>query len=89
VRATDPRDQIVEVARRFDLPTAMVPFSRCTACNGELREVAKKEIAHRLPPGAKEHYDEFRQCPDCERVYWEGSHFDRLREIVDLVRPNA
>lgn len=85
VRAVDPREQIVEITRRFDLATSMAPFSRCTACNGELRAANKEEITHRLPPGTREHYDEFHQCPDCRRVYWEGSHFDRLQEIVDLV----
>jgi uncharacterized protein with PIN domain len=85
VRAIGPRQQLIEVAGRFDLASSMLPFSRCTACNGELRPVAKEAIVHRLPPGTREHHDDFQQCPECGRAYWRGAHFDRLQEIVDLV----
>jgi uncharacterized protein with PIN domain len=89
VRAINPRRQLLEVAGRFDLASSMLPFRRCTACNAELRPVAKNAIVHRLPRGTREHHDDFHQCLDCRRVYWKGAHFDRLQEIVDLVAATA
>jgi uncharacterized protein with PIN domain/sulfur carrier protein ThiS len=86
VRATDRRRQVVEVLERFDLFGAIAPFARCLECNGVLEAVAKEEIEHRLPPRTRRDYHDFRRCPDCGRVYWQGSHYDRLAALVEDVR---
>ena len=85
VRAAEPTEQLVEVARRFDLSDDMQPFTRCMECNGVVRSVAKASIDHLLEPLTRRYFDEFRQCPDCERVYWKGSHHRRLETIVETV----
>ncbi len=85
VRSTDPQEQVIEVARRFDLVSSLDAFSRCMACNGELRAVEKDDIAERLTPRTREHYDDFRTCTGCERIYWKGSHYAELRRVVDRV----
>lgn len=89
VRAHLPRDQAVEVLRRFDLLGAIAPFGRCLACNGVLREVAKAEVTDVLPPRTRREFDEFRRCAGCGHVYWKGSHYDRLRALVDDVVAGA
>jgi uncharacterized protein len=86
VRATDRRCQVVEVLRRFDLFGAIAPFGRCLECNGLLEAVAKEEVENRLPPRTRRDYHDFRRCPDCRRVYWQGSHFDRLADLVEDIR---
>ncbi len=86
VRETDRRRQVTEVLRRFDLFEAVSPFGRCLECNGMLEPVAKEEVEDRLPPRTRRDYDEFRRCPDCERIYWKGSHYDRLAGLVEDVR---
>ena len=25
-------------------------------------------------------------CPDCSRIYWQGSHYDRLAALVEDIR---
>jgi len=86
VRETDRRLQIVEILRRFDLFGAIAPFGRCLACNGELEPVAKTEVEARLPPRTRQDYDAFWTCPDCGRIYWKGSHYDRLATQVEDIR---
>lgn len=86
VRNTDPALQLREVVQRFGLETALAPFTRCMACNGLLEDVEKDEVTHRLEPGTRRSYDEFRRCAGCGRVYWRGAHFDRLLDIVDAAR---
>lgn len=82
VRATRPRAQVVEVLRRFPLGPAAVPFSRCLVCNGVLQPVAKEAVAGQVPPRSYAAFDEYRRCPDCARVYWSGTHHERLVELV-------
>lgn len=86
VRESDPRAQLAAVVRRFDLWRALRPFSRCLRCNGLLAEVAKEQVADRLPPRVREHCYELRSCQGCGRLYWKGSHYDRLALLVQEIR---
>jgi len=83
VRATDPMEQVPEVLHRFGAPETVAPFSRCMACNGLLRPADRDQVEDRLLPDTREYYREFRECPDCRRVYWDGSHVRRMRAWVD------
>ncbi|MGD2059985.1 MAG: Mut7-C RNAse domain-containing protein [Acidimicrobiia bacterium] len=86
VRATDPREQLIEVVRRFHLGGQLAPFSRCMACNGFLVPVPKAEVADRLPPKTRRHVDDFALCTTCDQVYWAGAHHPELLRIVELAR---
>ena len=87
VWATDPEEQIVEVLRRFGLFDRVNPFSRCLRCNGPLTRVTKESVLDRLEPLTRRYYDEFALCPACDRVYWRGSHYSRMQELVARLRP--
>lgn len=86
VRATDPREQLLEVVERLHLGGSIEPFTRCMACNGALRPVEKSRVADRLPDGVRREQDRFWQCEECEKIYWRGSHMDRLEELVESAR---
>jgi hypothetical protein len=90
IRETAARRQVAEVLRRFDLARAIHPFTRCMACNGLLRSVAKEQILDVIPPRIAESQHEFERCFECRRVYWKGSHYERMRQWIDeltSVRP--
>jgi uncharacterized protein with PIN domain len=84
LRATQPRRQITEVVRRFDLGRLAKPFSRCLRCNTLLEQAGKDQVRHQLPAQVAQLHDEFLRCPDCSRVYWEGGHFRRMRQWMDV-----
>ena len=86
VRATEPRRQLTEVVRRFHLADEIIPFTRCMECNGSLEPAEKADVADRLPPATGRQFDEYRTCSSCERIYWRGSHYRRLNEIVEEAR---
>jgi hypothetical protein len=86
VREVWPKDQLVEVVRRFGLAGLISPFARCIECNGVIEPVAKNEIEGRLEPLTREHFDEFRRCRSCDRIFWRGSHFEKLMAVVAEVR---
>lgn len=85
VRAVDPPVQLVEVVGRFELSGEIRPFTRCLECNGIVRSVEKADIDHLLEPLTRRSFEEFRQCPDCGRVFWKGSHHRRLAAMVEEV----
>ncbi|MBC8170174.1 MAG: twitching motility protein PilT [Anaerolineae bacterium] len=82
VRETNPRQQIIEIMRRYQLLEHVVSFQRCLKCNGELHLVDKDMILHRLTSTTAAYYDVFHQCMDCEQIYWKGSHYDKMQEFM-------
>lgn len=86
VRETSPSLQITEVLRRFDLFETVAPFSRCLECNSELAPVVREDVASRIPARVLREHDTFKRCPGCGRVYWRGSHYERLAAFVERVR---
>ena len=89
IRQTDPELQLVEVLERFDLVDLMDPFVRCMECNTLLVPVDVETVAERLPPGTRECFSQFHRCPGCDRVYWQGSHYERLVRLLERAREGA
>lgn len=85
VRADLPRDQVIEVLRRFDLAALAKPYSRCSLCNGELEKAKKEEVMDKLEPLTKRYFHHFKRCPECGQVYWKGSHFERMDDFIKEV----
>ncbi|MGW0466398.1 Mut7-C RNAse domain-containing protein [Streptomyces sp. NPDC003027] len=75
-----PEDQLRDVLERF--APVLTPWTRCTACNGELTDADKDSVRERLEHGTERTYDVFARCTACERVYWRGAHHARLEAIV-------
>jgi hypothetical protein len=82
LRNTDSRKQAAEIVRRFDLRGGIRPFTRCMACNGLLQPVAKRDVLGIVPERVAALHEEFQRCIACGRVYWEGSHHERMLRFV-------
>ena len=89
IRQTDPERQFAEVLERFDLADRMDPFVRCMECNTLLVPVDAEAVADRLPPGTRECFSQFHRCPGCDRIYWQGSHYERLVRRLDRARSRS
>jgi uncharacterized protein len=83
VRALKPQIQLREVFDRLDLARSVRPFRLCLTCNAPLRRIEKSEIAARVPEGVFERQALFVTCDVCNRIFWEGSHWKRMRALVD------
>lgn len=80
VRGSRPDAQLHDVLDRF--APVLRPWTRCTACNGELVPVDKREIEADLEAGTRRSYDVYGRCADCGKIYWRGAHGDHLEKIV-------
>jgi hypothetical protein len=83
VRATAPREQLREVMTRFDLQHQAKPFTRCLSCNGLLQSASPAEVNSEVPENAARFYSEFWRCTSCHKVYWQGSHYQRMARLVE------
>jgi hypothetical protein len=89
VRETDPERQLVEVVKVFDLAQMMEPFHRCLHCNGILEPVDKAEIRDQLLPNTAQYYEEFGRCQSCGKIFWKGSHYQRMQAMIERVLRGA
>ena len=83
VHAIEPEQQLLELFRRLDLLRSLAPFTRCMACNGNLKSVEPAQVVTLVPKRVAELYTEFWRCADCARIYWKGSHYRQLSAFVE------
>ncbi len=82
IRSQRTAEQLNEVIKRFSLADGAKPFTRCLECNSLLKTADKEEISERLPYRTKKYYNDFWQCQGCKRIYWEGSHYEKMRKKI-------
>lgn len=70
------REQVRFVVGRMALRPG---FPRCTHCNGELCAVRRSEVSDVVPARSLIWCREFFRCEDCGHVFWQGSHWRRIR----------
>jgi uncharacterized protein with PIN domain len=89
LRSKIPHRQLEEVVRRFGLAGMTQPFQRCVRCNEPLVHVRKQDILHRLKPLTRQYFDDFRLCPACDQIYWKGSHYQHMCQLIEQVLSSA
>lgn len=81
------RDQLRQVVARFDIDPAGRFLTRCLKCNALLAEIGKDNVRDRVPPYVYATQDMFRSCPVCGRLYWQGTHREKMaREVEDILK---
>jgi len=76
----DPLIQLKIVLTKFHLHDKIRFLSRCMECNEEIRPVEKEAVRGKVPFYVFDNHDTFFQCPKCERIYWEGTHVEKMKE---------
>jgi hypothetical protein len=81
-----PLEQLREVAQRFNLKTTDRIFKRCLVCNAELRAARDEEIAAlEVPENVRAAQVDLKFCPTCRKIYWNGSHTERMKKALEKV----
>ena len=89
IEANNPAEQVREVLRKLRLePREEGFFSRCLLCNEELLPMAKGEVEGRVPEFIFRGYDSFHLCPRCRRIYWPGTHLEKMKKEVGRILPS-
>ena len=86
IRDQNPKAQLTEVLKYFDLYQAINPFNRCIKCNGKLESIEKEKIIQQLEPLTQKYFDTFFRCTHCQSIFWEGSHFDRMSNFINTIK---
>jgi uncharacterized protein with PIN domain len=82
VKSYTPLEQIKDLVQALDLSGMIAPFTRCLLCNGLLEKTKKEQIAKYLEPGTKRDFNEFYMCTGCKKIYWKGSHYEKMMAFI-------
>jgi uncharacterized protein len=84
IRGSDESEQIMQINTKIKLGRFVMDTnnSRCISCNGSLQSVEKYRIIGKIPEGVLEREKKFWMCDSCKKIYWEGTHFEKLQEFA-------
>jgi uncharacterized protein with PIN domain len=81
------RDQLRQVVRAYALDPSARFLTRCLECNSPLAEMERGNAEALVPSYVFATQGLFRQCPSCGKIYWGGTHRERMRsELMEIIK---
>lgn len=81
----DPKQQLLQVVKALQLDCCLRQFTRCLECNESLVPKTKEEVKDIVPPYVFLTQTQYMQCPSCLRVYWRGTHWQRMKKELEKI----
>ncbi len=79
IKSTNFKEQLKQVIKDLKLKIKKDKiYSRCAECNAPIKEIEKDKIKDKVPEYTFKTHEEFYICPGCKRIYWKGTHIDKL-----------
>ena len=63
--------------------------SRCPRCNAQLSPASRQEASRCVPAFVLDRHEHFSYCAHCDKMYWQGSHWQNVHEIAAELRRQA
>ncbi|MCX7715962.1 MAG: Mut7-C RNAse domain-containing protein [Endomicrobia bacterium] len=84
IKSDKIREQVSQVVKELQLKLEKEKFfSRCSICNIYVQPIEKHNVKDKVPQYVYNIIDEFFYCPECNRIYWQGSHYTLFLEEVE------
>jgi uncharacterized protein with PIN domain len=85
IEPDDVMEQLSQVLTTLNLTGEVRPFSLCIECNEPLESREKKEVEGLVPPYVFRTQTQYMQCTNCRRIYWRGTHWDRMCKELERI----
>jgi len=85
VDSGDLREQLRELSEKLGLVVGKDVFTRCVRCNGELQDADKRDVRDLVPEYVYATVERFSRCGGCGRIYWPGTHVQRMRTGLEEI----
>lgn len=83
IKEDNPSRQLTEVVEQGNLSLMEGnPFSRCLLCNAVLDDIPREKAEGKVPDFIFHQQKDFSRCPQCDRIYWQGSHLTHMEKKV-------
>ncbi len=88
IESEDWNTQVAQVLNEFDLWQDIEPNSRCIECNVKLKNLPRSRAKNLVVPFVYDRATAFAICPRCDRVFWQGTHYQdmefKIEEIMKM-----
>jgi len=85
ITGEDLESQLIQVLEEMNLRPRVGNGIRCPLCNETLKETPREDVQNAVPPYVWDTQRKFSRCPGCGRIFWEGTHWDRIRRRLHRV----
>jgi hypothetical protein len=85
VNTTDLDEQLTLVLKNVDIDQKAI-LSRCSVCNTILDEIEKSEVKNNVPKKIFDNNEKFWFCSKCDKIYWMGSHYERILSKIEKIK---
>ena len=85
MNTTDLDEQLNLVLKNVDIDQKAI-LSRCSVCNTILDEIEKSEVKDKVPTKIFENNEKFWFCSKCDKIYWMGSHYERILGKIEKIK---
>ena len=85
IESEEVKLQLRQVLKTLNLASQIRPFTLCLECNQPLVTKAKEEVKDLVPPHVFQIQTQYMQCPACHRVYWRGTHWQRMSRELEKI----
>lgn len=86
IEGDNHKAQLHQVVKAMNLDFEGRQFTLCLECNEPLIPRGKEEVGDLVPPYVFQTQSHYVECPRCHRIYWRGTHWQRMkRELETLV----
>ncbi|MBS7632938.1 Mut7-C RNAse domain-containing protein [Candidatus Bathyarchaeota archaeon] len=80
-------DTLALLAERFDIKLGIdMANSRCPKCNTKIKPIPKEDVKDNIEQNTLMHYNDFWICPKCKQIYWQGSHWTKIRKSLKMAK---
>jgi uncharacterized protein with PIN domain len=77
-------EQVRQVLEELEIrPDPGRLLGRCLRCNLATEPIPADEARARVPPWIARTQEEYRICPACGRIYWPGTHVERMKRRLE------
>ena len=79
-------DQVKQILTELNIkPDEEKLFSRCVICNEPLMKIEKDKVKNKVAPYVYETQEHFMNCPACNRIYWQGTHWSNVKTLLEKI----
>jgi len=88
VPTEETEKQVASICAHFgiDIGKTFPSETLCPKCNGNLAKVGRKEVEGKVLDNVLKEHDTFWLCSECEHVFWEGSHWEKIKQAAARIK---
>ena len=76
-------EQLNYVNEKLNIFAEIKFLSRCSLCNEKIVSVKREDVIDEISENVAKNINQFYQCPNCQRIYWQGGHAIRMINKLD------